>query len=100
MALGLKEAAGVREHEATFGNLLKHRLSRSGFFRLKVIEKALDSAKLEEQLYDERIGRKEEMRMTKNIRTSLCSFFIWKPALLLNGLIRPDWEGLIRSAIH
>ena len=76
VALGLREGAGARKHEATLESLLTHKPSRPGFSRLKLFEKASDSAKLEEQAYAERIGRKEEMRMAKNIRTFLCSFFI------------------------
>ena len=76
MALGLSEDAGARKHEATFESLLTHRPSRPGFSRLKLFGKALDSAKLEEQAYAERIERKEEMTMAKNIRTFLCSFSI------------------------
>ena len=78
MALGLREDTGARKHEATFESLRAHRPSRPGFSRLKLFEKASDSAKLEEQAYAERIGRKEEMTMAKNIRTFLCSFFISK----------------------
>lgn len=76
MALGLREGAGAKKHETTFEILLAHRPSRPKFSRLKLFEKASDSAKLEEQAYAERIGRKEEMRMAKNIRIFLCSFFI------------------------
>ena len=90
VALGLGGDIGPGKDEATFESLLTHRASRPGLSRFKPFEKASDSAKLEEQGYAQRIGRKEEMRMAKSISTFLCLFFIWKPALLLNGLIRSD----------
>ncbi len=85
VALGLREDTGARKHEATFESLSTHRPSRPELSRLKLFEKASDSAKLEEQGYAERIGRKEEMRMAKNIRTFLCSFLISKPVLLFDS---------------
>jgi hypothetical protein len=76
VALGLREGAEARKHEATFESLLAHRPSRPELSRLKLFEKASDSAKLEEQAYAERIGRKEEMRTAKNICAFLCLLFI------------------------
>jgi len=87
VALGLREDTRAWKHEATFESPLAHRPSRS---RLKLFEKASDSAKLEEQAYAERIGRKEEMTMAKNIRTFLCSFFISKTC------VASQWTNQVR----
>jgi len=65
-ALGLREGAGARKHEATLESLPAHRPSRPGFSRLKVFEKPSDSAKLEERAYAEKIRGIERMRTTKN----------------------------------
>jgi hypothetical protein len=76
VALGLREGTGARKEEETFGSLLMDRPSCPRSSMLKLLEKTSDSARLEEQAYAERIVRKKEMRMAKNICTFLCLFFI------------------------
>ncbi len=76
MALGLREGAGTRKHEATLESVLTHRPSRSGSSKLKLFEKSSDSDNPEEQAYAERIGEKEIMRAAKNICAFLCLSFI------------------------
>ena len=52
------------------------RPSRPGFSRVKLFEKASDSARLEEQAYAERIGIEKEKRIAKNMWALLCLLFI------------------------
>jgi hypothetical protein len=76
VAIGLREGASARKQEETLESLLMDRPSRPGFSRLKLFENASDSARLEEQAYAERIGRKREIRMAKNICPFLWLLFI------------------------
>ena len=76
MAPGLREGASARKEEETFESPLMDIPSRPGISRLKLLEKTSDSARLEEQAYAERIGRKKESRIAKNICTFLCLLFI------------------------
>ena len=76
VAPGLREGASARKKEETFESPLMDIPSRPGISRLKLFEKASDSARLEEQTYADRIGRKKEIRMAKNICASLCLLFI------------------------
>ena len=72
----MRQGTGARKQGTTSDNLLMDIPSRPGFSRLKLFEKASDSARLEEQAYAERIGRKREIRMAKNICAFLCLLFI------------------------
>jgi hypothetical protein len=83
VAIGLREGASARKEVETFESLLMDRPSRPVLSRIKLFEKASDSARLEEQAYAKRTGRKREIRMAKNICAFLCVLFILKPALLL-----------------
>jgi hypothetical protein len=76
VAPGLREGARTRKQGKTFESLLMDRPPHPGFSRLKLFEKASDSARLNEQTYAERIGRKKEIRMAKNICPFLFLFFI------------------------
>ncbi len=76
VALGLREGAGARKHEATLESLLTNKPSCLGFSWLKLFPKASDSAKPDEEADSEKIAGNETMRTAKNICIFLCLPFI------------------------